>query len=266
MRRALLALACLAASFAAGAFDHSHAAWNALLGAHVRYGNGGTASRVSYAGFQRERPKLAAVLAAFSSVTRAEFDGWSKPRQQAFLINAYNAFTIEKVLARYPNLRSIRDFGTFFGNPWKDRFFTLLGERMHLDQVEHEILRKEGVYDEPRVHVAVVCASVGCPMLRDEAFVAARLEDQLEDSMRRFLSDRSRNRYDAKSGRLQVSRIFDWYGGDFERGHRGYTSVKATLARYASLLADTPEGRARVASQQADVEFLEYDWSLNDAK
>ena len=103
-------------------------------------------------------------------------------------------------------------------------------------------------------------------MLRNEAFVAARLDAQLEDGMRRFLSDRTRNRYDAGEGKLEVSRIFDWYGKDFERGHSGFTSVKAALARYADLLADKPEDRARVRGQQADVEFLEYDWALNDAK
>ena len=267
MGRWILTLAlALAWSFPAAALDHSHAAWDALLKKHVRVIEGGNASRVSYAGFAKDREALKGVLAAYQAVTRAEFDGWPKPRQQAFLINAYNAFTIEKILTRYPGIRSIRDFGTYFGNPWKDRFFTLFGEPAHLDQIEHEILRKDGVYDDPRVHVGVVCASIGCPMLRDEAFVAERLDAQLEDAMRRFLSDRSRNRYDPKSKRLEVSRIFDWYGKDFERGHRGYTSLKATFARYADLLADDAEGRARVRGQQADIAFLEYDWALNDAR
>jgi hypothetical protein len=82
-------------------------------------------------------------------------------------------------------------------------------------------LRKEGVYDDPRVHVAVVCASIGCPMLRNEAFVAEQARGQLEDAMRRFMSDRSRNRYNAAAGKLEVSKIFDWYGKDFEKGHKG---------------------------------------------
>jgi hypothetical protein len=264
--RLLLAAFALLASLAAQAFDHSHAAWDALLKRHVRLLEGGNASQVSYAGLLRERAQLRAVLAQYQTVTRAQFEAWSKPQQQAFLINAYNALTVEKVLQRYPGLRSIRDFGTVFGNPWKDRFFTLFGEPAHLDFIEHEVLRKPGAYDEPRVHVAVVCASVGCPMLRDEAFTAERLEAQLEDAMRRFLSDRSRNRYDPRTGRLEVSRIFDWYGKDFEQGHRGYGSVKATLAKYAGLLADAPADRARVAGQGAEVAFLEYDWSLNDAR
>jgi len=264
MIRALLALAAFCLALPAAAFDHSYAAWGALLGQHVRYLAGGDASRVDYAGMARDHAAFKAVLDGFEKVPRAEFDAWTKPQQEAFLINAYNAFTIEKILTRYPDIRSIRDFGTFFGNPWKDKFFTMFGEPQNLDGIEHGMLRKEGVYEEPRVHVAVVCASIGCPMLRNRPFVAERLDAELEDAMRRFLSDRTRNRYDPATGKLQVSKIFDWYGKDFEHGWHGYSSVKATLARYADLLADRPEDRAAIRAQRADVEFLDYDWSLND--
>ena len=264
--RTLLAALLLAFAPLVSALDHSHKAWDDLLKRHVRYLQNGNASQVAYAGFAKDRAQLKAVLDEYQKVTRAEFDGWTKPQQQAFLINAYNAFTVEKILTRYPGIKSIRDFGTVFGNPWKDKFFTLLGQPSYLDQVEHEILRKEGVYDEPRVHAAVVCASIGCPMLRNEAFTAEKLEAQLEDGMRRFLSDRTRNRYSPQSKRLEVSRIFDWYGKDFERGHKGYTSVKAMLAKYADVLAEAPQDREAVRSQGVEVSFLDYDWALNDWK
>ena len=266
LARLALALAAAGAGLPALAFDHGYAAWGALLEKHVRYLPGGNASRVDYAGMARDGARLDAVLAEFEKVPRAEFDAWTKPQREAFLINAYNAFTVKKILTRYPALQSIRDFGSFFGNPWKDRFFTLFGAPAYLDMIEHEMLRKEGAYDEPRVHVAVVCASVGCPMLRNEPFLPDRLDAQLEDAMRRFLSDRSRNRYDAQARRLEVSRIFDWYGKDFEHGWHGYTSVKSMLARYADLLADRPEDRAAIRAGTAEVAFLDYDWSLNDAK
>ena len=266
MNRFLLATITLLAAGSALAFDHTYAAWDALLKKHVTYIEGGNASRVSYAGFMKDRAALKAVLADDQKVTRAEFDGWSKPQQQAFLINMYNGETIEKILTRYPDIKSIRDFGTVFGNPWKDKFFTLFGEPAYLDKLEHEMLRKEGVYDEPRVHVAVVCASIGCPMLRNEAFTPEKLEAQLEDAFRRFMSDRKRNRYDPATGKLEVSKIFDWYGKDFEKGHKGYSSVKQALSRYADLLADKPEDRAIVREQKAPVAFLDYDWALNDAK
>ena len=109
------------------------------------------------------------------------------------------------------------------------------------------MLRKQGVYDEPRVHVAVVCASVGCPMLRNEAFVAERLDAQLEDAMRRFLSDRTRNRYDPQDRQARGLEDLRLVRQGFRAGlHTGFTSVKATLAKYADLLADQPEDRAAV--------------------
>jgi hypothetical protein len=264
--RALLAMLLLAAASTAGALDHGHKAWDELLKKHVRYVQNGNASRVDYAGFAKDRAQLKAVLDEYRKVARAEFDGWTKAQQQAFLVNDYNALTVEKILLRYPDIKSIRDFGTVFGNPWKDKFFTLFGQPSYLDQIEHEILRKDGVYDEPRVHVAVVCASIGCPMLRSEAFTAERLEAQLEDAMRRFMSDRTRNRYNPQAKRLEVSKIFDWYGKDFEKGHKGYASLRATLARYADVLADAPTDRDAIRSQAAEVSFLDYDWALNDLR
>jgi hypothetical protein len=274
--RRLAALVLLAAApfgAALAQFDHSHAAWTALLAKHVVAIDGGKASQVRYAGFANDRGALKAYLASLSAVTESEFGGWSKAQQVAFLINAYNAFTVEKILTRYPDIKSIWDFGKIFGNPFKDRFFTLLGTPSSLDRIEHETLRKKGVYDEPRVHYAVNCASIGCPMLREEAYVAARLEAQLEEQARRFLGDRSRNRYDAARGTLEVSRIFDWFKEDWQSGYRGFAgrtppieSRAEYFGRYAELLADAPGDRKLVAEGKAPVAFLEYDWSLNDAK
>jgi Protein of unknown function, DUF547 len=266
LRRFAFLLAALFAANSALALDHTHKAWDDLLHKHVKIAAGGNASRVDYAGMARDRAQLKAVLDDYAKVTRAEFDGWTKAQQQAFLINDYNALTIEKILTRYPDIKSIRDFGSVFGNPWKDKFFKLFGEPATLDTIEHEILRKPGLYDEPRVHFAVVCASIGCPMLRNEAFTADKLEAFYEDGMKRFLSDRTRNRYDPASHQLQVSMIFKWYGGDFEKGNKGFTSVKQAMSRYADQLADKPDDRAAVRDQKAEISFLDYDWSLNDAK
>jgi hypothetical protein len=245
----------------AQAFDHTHAAWGALLRTHVTPIDGGKASRVSYAGFAKDRAPLKAYLDTLSAVTEAEYRGWTRAQKLAFLINAYNAFTVEKILTRYPKLESIRDFGSVFGNPWKDKFFTLLGKSQNLDGIEHGTIRVAGSFDEPRIHFAVNCASVGCPMLREEPFVAERVDAQLEEQARRFLSDRSRNRY--RAGALEVSKIFDWYGDDF-KAQAG--SVAQYLGRYADLLADAPEDRATVRAGKAKVQFLDYDWALNDTK
>jgi len=273
MKRLLLAFALAAAPLAAFAFDHTHAAWDALVKKHVRLVDGGKASQVHYADLARERPALKAYLAEVSAVGEAEFRGWTKPQQMAFLVNAYNAFTVELILTKYPDLGSIRDLGNIlFNSPWKRRFFTLLGRETSLDEIEHGMLRKPGAYDEPRVHFAVNCASVGCPMLREEAFVAARLDAQLEEQARRFLSDRTRNRFNPQTGKLEVSEIFKWFKEDWTSGYRGIgnagpvTSREQYFARYAGLLADSPEHRRIVAEGRAPIAHLDYDWSLNDVR
>jgi hypothetical protein len=269
----LLGLLALAAGGVQAQFDHEHTAWTALLKQHVVLLDGGRASQARYAGFQQDRAALKSYLDSLSQVTQQEFDGWSKAQRMAFLINAYNAYTVEKILTRYPSIKSIWDFGKVFGNPFRDRFFSLLGRASMLDQIEHETLRKPGAYDEPRVHFAVNCASVGCPMLREEAYVAERLDAQLEEQARRFLSDRSRNRYDAENGRLEVSRIFDWFKEDWTSGYRGFEGKAVPIrtreqyfAAYAALLADSPVHQKQALDQKAEIRFLEYDWDLNDVK
>lgn len=274
MRAFITAVAFFAAAGAAAqGFDHDHGAWTALLKKHVVLIEGGRASQVRYTGFQQDRAALKSYLDSLSKVTQQEFDGWSKTQRMAFLINAYNAYTIEKILTRYPDIKSIWDFGKVFGNPFKDRFFKLLARESTLDQIEHETLRKPGVYDEPRVHFAVNCAATGCPMLREEAYVAARLDAQLEEQARRFLSDRSRNRYNPGNGRLEVSRIFDWFKEDWTSGYRGLDGKAAPVgsreqyfAGHAALLADSPEHRKLIQAEKAELRFLEYDWGLNDIK
>ncbi len=269
-----LALACLLVPFAALAqFDHTHAAWDALVKKHVKLIGGGNASQVRYAAFAKDRAALGAYLAQVSRVSEAQFNAWPKAERMAFLINAYNAFTVELILGKYPELKSIRDLGNIlFNSPWKKKFFTLFGRESFLDEIEHGMLRKPGAYDEPRVHFAVNCASIGCPMLREEAFVAPRLNSQLEEQARRFLSERSRNRFNATSGALEVSEIFKWFKEDWTSGYRGIgdagpvTSREQYFARYADLLADRPEHRAIVAAGRAPIEHLDYDWSLNDAR
>ena len=259
-----LVLAC--ALPAQAAFDHRHADWDLQLKQQVVVAASGALSSVRYAGFKAQRASLQAYLAALSAVTPPEYAGWTQPQQLAFLVNAYNAFTIDLVLSRYPDLKSIKDLGGVFESPWRKKFFRLLGSERSLDDLEHGLIRAPGVFDDPRIHVAVVCASIGCPMLRNEAFVAERLDAQLDDAMRRFLSDRQRNRFDPASGTLAVSKIFDWYQKDFEQGHRGIDSLKTLFARYADRLADSPAAQSDVRAGRYKLSHLDYDWALNDAR
>ena len=247
-------------------FDHGHASWTTLLRQHVRLVRSGQATQVAYAGFKADRAALKAYLDSLSAVTRAAFAGWPRAERQAFLINAYNAFTVELILTRYPDLKSIKDLGSLLSSPWKPKWITLLGNQVSLDDIEHAMLRKRGDYDDPRVHFAVNCASIGCPALREEAFVAARLEAQMDEQTVRFMSDRTRNRWNAQRGRLELSKIFDWYGEDFRLGHRGIGSLQAFAARYADQLADAPADRERIRAGGVDIAYTDYDWALNDVR
>ena len=238
---ARLAFVLLLVTHSAFGFDHGQ--WDALLKKNVVVIEGGKASQFRYGDVDRRA--LQAYLQKLSGVSEGEFKQWSRDEQMAFLINAYNAFTVEKILTRYPDIRSIWDFGKIFGNPFKDEFFTLLGRKTSLDGIEHGLLRKN--YREPRIHFAVNCASVGCPMLREEAYASARLDRQLEEQVFRFLSDRSRNRF--RNGHLEVSKIFDWFKEDFAPREKYF-------ARYAGLLGYT--------GGEVPITFLDYDWSLND--
>lgn len=240
--------------------DTRYQAWEALLKKHVRWLPDNRQSRVDYRGFAADRAALQAVLAQWSAVTPAQFNALPRAEQMVFLINAYNGFTIELILTQYPDLKSIKGLGSLLQSPWKKKFFTLLGETRHLDWIEHEQLRPR--YQEPRVHVAVNCASIGCPALFPQAFTADRLEAMLEDGMQRFLGDRTRNRL--SPGGLQVSSIFKWFREDFEKGHQGFARLEDVFARYANTLASDAPNRQRLQERHVAISFLDYDWSLND--
>ncbi|MGE3388198.1 MAG: DUF547 domain-containing protein, partial [Bdellovibrionales bacterium] len=150
----------------AAEFDHSHKIWTLLLQKSVTVK--GHASVVNYKILKSDPTELHAYLRTLESVSQGEFGKFSNNEKLAFLINAYNAFTIKLILGRYP-AKSIKHAGEWSlsnptASPWKTKFFTLLGERRHLDNIEHDMIRKS--FNEPRIHFAVVCASVGCPALR----------------------------------------------------------------------------------------------------
>ena len=245
------------------AFDHSHAQWDALTKKHVVWLPGGYASQVDYKGFQADRQALKGYLGGVSAVSQADYDTWSKAQKLAFLINAYNAFTVELILSEYPQLKSIKDLGSVISSPWKKKFFTLLGKERGLDDIEQGMIRAPGSFDEARIHMALNCASIGCPALRDEAYLAEKLDAQLENAVVRFLSDRSRNRFNAQSGRLEVSKIFDWYAKDFA-ARAG--AVETWLSAYADRLTDDPAQQRLIREKKARLAYLDYDWKLNDKR
>jgi hypothetical protein len=153
-------------------FDHQHAAWSGMLSKYVAVDRG--SSRVNYRGILESRAGLDSYLARVERVSQEEYRSWIQAQRLAFLINAYNAFTVKLIVDNYP-VDSIKDLGGWISTPWKKGSFTLLGETRHLDNIEHDMIRVE--FDEPRIHFTVNCAAAGCPALRPEAFVAGRLDE-----------------------------------------------------------------------------------------
>ena len=241
--------------------NFDHAPWNALLKEHVRVIDGGQATQVNYEGMLADRDRLRIYLDQIASVKRGDFDNWQQSEQLAFLINTYNAWTVELVLTEYPDLESIREIGLFPFSAWRRNFVSLFGGQISLDDVEHGMIRDWGIYNEPRIHFAVNCAAIGCPALRAEAYVGHRLERQLEENTKLFLQDRSRNYF--SEGRLYVSRIFDWYREDFEQGWLGVNSVSEFLARYANEIELTENGLSQLEQKDIRIRYLRYDWKLN---
>lgn len=260
--RAILFAAILTTlpALASAAFDHDHGLWDELLQRHVAWTESGVASQVNYPGFINDSSKLDRYLTSLSAVSHSDYEQWSEKQQLAFLINAYNAFTVKLIVDHWP-VTSIRDIGGWFRNPWKIDFFTLLGEQRYLDWIEHEVIRQPGVFNEPRIHFAVNCAAIGCPALRPEAYVGERLNSQLEDQTRRFLSDKSRNRIDGDV--LRLSPIFKWYREDFERGWQGVDSLAEFLLPHAQTLGFPPSDKDGQPIKHLEIRFLDYDWRLN---
>lgn len=240
-------------------FDHS--GWNKLLVSHVSPINGNKATVVDYMGMKKDRELLKQYLDALSSISMAEFDQWSKQEQLAFLINAYNAWTVELILSKWPDLKSIKDIGGLFSSPWSKELAYLLGKMRTLDDIEHGLIRGSGRYNEPRIHFAVNCASISCPALRAEAYEGNKIERQLNEQTVLFLSDRSRNRIDKNS--LMLSSIFKWYREDFEKGWQGFNRLEDFLLVYSSSLGLSDAIINQLKSGNADIKFLNYDWRLN---
>jgi len=227
-----------------------HSAFDGLLRQHVD-----DHGMVDYDAFDRS-PAFKAYLAALGAVDPERLE---RDEALALWINAYNAYTIE-LINRHGERRSIRNINRTLGiirgsGPWSEPMATVGGTDYTLDQIEHEIIRPR--FAEPRIHFALVCAAIGCPPLRREAYTGARLEAQLDDQARRFLlRSPEKNRIDVRSRTLHLSRIFEWYGEDFGEGRQ---AVGAYVAKY---LPPGPE-RDLLHGGKYRIRYTDYDWSLN---
>lgn len=265
----LLGSALLATSFAGSAQSNRngiHDSWNMLMTKNVVAINNGHSTEVDYAAIKLQHSELKSYLDSLTAITQHEFDDWNKPKQLAFLINAYNAWTVELIVSNlgskdHPKLKSIKELGSFFSSPWNKEFIPLLGKIRSLDDIEHKLIRGSGRYNDPRIHFAVNCASIGCPALRTEAYTAEALESQLQDQTIRFLSDKTRNI--AKDNTLSLSSIFKWYGEDFEQGFRGASTLSEFMLQYPEALKLIAAQKESLKSGEMNIKFLDYNWALN---
>ncbi|MCI4644501.1 MAG: DUF547 domain-containing protein [Hyphomonadaceae bacterium] len=227
-----------------------HGAWSALLGAYVRPNADGV-NRFDYGALQANADDRAALAGYIESFERLDFSALTRDEAFAAWANLYNALTVQHIVERYP-VRSIRS-GYFIG-PWKQVKTQAGGGEVSLDEIEHDILRVQ--WDEPRVHYAVNCASIGCPNLRTTAWEAATLEADLDAAARAYVNHPRGVSVRARGG-LEVSSIYKWFDDDFGGSEAG---VIEHLLQYAE-----PDLAAQIRATP-DIRGYDYDWDLNDVE
>ena len=226
-----------------------HAPFTALLQAHVRN------DLVDYDAFAKA-PEFPRYLQALDS---ARLEPMSQNERLAFWINVYNAYTIH-LINTHGERESIRNINKFLGlvkgkGPWNEEIVRAAGRRLTLDHVEQKIIRVE--FKEPRIHMALVCAALSCPPLRQEAYEGSKLSEQLHDQTRTFLRERQTlNRLDLGNQEIHLSPIFDWYRVDFGK-------TDAAILKFIAPYFEGAGEKAAFASSRLKIVFAEYDWSLN---
>jgi hypothetical protein len=230
------------------AFDFSD--WDALIKKYVspKTVDGVMINAVNYKNLKNDG-NFKKLISRLNSVRENSLK--TREDKLVFWINTYNILSTKMVVDRFP-IKSIKDAGNFFSSVWEKPAGRVAAKERTLNEIEHEILRK---MNEPRIHVAIVCASVSCPDLRLEAFTADKLNEQLSDQMKRFLqSSKKGMRMDKKKNRVYLSSIFKWFKDDFES--RG--GVLKFISNYVS-----PEVAKKLMSPSIDVSYLDYNWGIN---
>lgn len=216
---------------------HKHELWHELLKINVDY-NGD----VDYKAMKNNQKKLDSYLNLLNE--NPPKDSWTQNQKKAYLINAYNAYTVKLIIDNYP-LESIRDIGGLFSNPFSKEFAKIAGKEYSLDDIEKGMLLKMG---DPRVHFAVNCASESCPKLANEAYVASKLDEQLDTASKSFVnSDKNK----LSKTKVELSKIFKWYASDFETNGN---SVIKFINTYSKV----------TISDNASISYLSYSWKLNE--
>ena len=218
---------------------------------------------VDYQGLQANRQSLDQFNASLAAVDNATYDSWTEAEQIAFWINAYNSLTLKSIINESPIKSSIKDIV----GVWRIKKHPVLADEKTytLNNIEHDVLRVD--FNEPRLHVAINCASIGCPDLRTEPYTGDKLDEQLEEQTRRFLSSSKGLQIDREGNTVYLSKIFEWFGKDWkdsfgiDSGFTGNENERAVLNFISGYLE--ADDQAYLAEGDYQVKYIDYDWSLN---
>jgi len=227
---------------------------------------------VDYAGLKADHQSLDRFLKGIAGQSPDEYNAWPQSRQIAFWINAYNAITLKSIINNYPISASF--FGSFLypknsirqiSGVWDKTEWDVMGRQMTLNNIEHDTLRKD--FHEPRIHVALVCASISCPPLRNEPYAGNKLDAQLNDQLHRYFTNGKGLRIDRDKNIVYFSEIFKWYGKDFVNGpvtgFDDHSDVdKAVLAVMAKHVSDADAKYLRDGHYR--IKYMDYNWGLNE--
>jgi len=231
-------------------------------------------SKVSYRELKEHKKEMKVFLDELKKLESEDFQTWSDEEKIALWINAYNVFTLKAILDHYPLKESSfrtrkypRNSIRQISGVWDKIKFPVMGKEITLDHIEHKILRRE--FQEPRIHMALVCAASGCPPLRQEPYKAEMLNEQLDDQTQRFLSSDKNFSIDKKQRLVYLSSIFKWYGKDFIEsykpaiGFKGYRRQERAVLNFISLYLQE-EDRKFLEQGSYSIKYLNYDWTLNE--
>ena len=223
----------------AGAWDHLYTNYDSLLSQFVADG------QVDYQGLQDQPDRLLTFISQTEFVTREQFDStFNRAQKLAFLINLYNAYILQLIMDNYP-IKSIRDLQ----KPWERKIISLFGRRLSLNDIEHDLIRKE--FKEPRIHFALVGAAKSSPVLQEWAYIGDNLDQQLALAAREFLTDGSRNNIEpGPTNTIRISMLFKWHEKKFIRTRKSLVKVIEELS-------------GRRFEKPPQIKYLDYDWGLN---
>jgi hypothetical protein len=234
------------------------------------------AGMVNYRKLKAEPQKLHAFITELQNLDKKDFDKWSDNEKIAFWLNAYNALTLKAIIDNYPIKSSFFRSRIYPKNSirqiagvWDKIKFKVMGQNLTLGHIEHKILRVK--FDEPRIHMAMVCAAIGCPPLRNEPYTGDKLREQLDDQTHRFLANSDKFKVERADERIYLSPIFKWFAVDFIKKYGPQKNIgrhnkeKSAVLNFIASYLDKAQ-KDYVLSGKFKIKYLKYDWSLNEQK